>query len=236
MEKAEVLSQLRGGLIVSCQALEDEPLHSSYIMSRMAYAAMLGGACGIRANGAEDIAAIRGAVKLPVIGIVKRVYGDSDIYITPTVKEADEIAAAGAEIISMDATARVRPGGVTLDSLVEYVRRRYPGVMLMADISDYDEGENAVRLGFDIISTTMCGYTPYTKGESLPALELVRKLSRLNGVAAPDGVKVIAEGGIWSPDDLRAAFGAGAFAAVVGTAITRPREITRRFVDSIKNQ
>jgi N-acylglucosamine-6-phosphate 2-epimerase len=228
MEKAEVFSKIAGGLIVSCQALEDEPLHSSYIMSRMAYSAMLGGACGIRANGIDDIEAIRGVVDLPVIGIVKRVYDDSDVYITPTLKEVAEVVASGAQVVSMDATARKRPGGETLDEFVAEVRRRYPDIILMADISDFAEGKHAAELGFDIVSSTMCGYTPYTKGESLPALGLIGKLSALGEI------KVIAEGGIWSPDDLKASFAAGAFAAVVGTAITRPREITRRFAQSIK--
>ena len=122
-----ILQQLRGGLVVSCQALPEEPLHSSYIMSRMAYAAYLGGAVGIRANTVEDIAEIRKTVSLPIIGIIKRVYEDHpELYITPTMKEVDELIACGVEVIAMDATHRPRPGGETIETLFPEVRSKYP--------------------------------------------------------------------------------------------------------------
>lgn len=228
MKKEEVLSKIKGGLIVSCQALEDEPLHSSYIMSRMAYAAKLGGASGIRANSCEDIKAIKDAVDLPVIGIIKEVYEDSDVYITPTMKEMDKLVSTGVEIIATDATKRIRPEGITLDKFYIAIRKKYPNILLMADISNYEEGVKAQNLGFDLVGTTLSGYTEYTKGTSFPNFTLIKKLS--------DNLKipVVAEGGIWNPEDLKKAFDLNAFTAVVGTAITRPREITRRFVNSIK--
>lgn len=228
MKKEEVLSKIKGGLIVSCQALEDEPLHSSYIMSRMAYAAKLGGASGIRANSCEDIKAIKEAVDLPVIGIIKEVYEDSDVYITPTMKEMDKLVSTGVEIIATDATKRIRPEGITLDKFYIEVRKKYPDILLMADISNYDEGVKAQKLGFDLVGTTLSGYTEYTKGTSFPNFKLIKELS--NNLKIP----VVAEGGIWNPEDLKKAFDLNAFTAVVGTAITRPREITRRFVNSIK--
>ncbi len=114
----ERIEKLRGKLIVSCQALPHEPLHSSFIMGRMAKAAQEGGACGIRANTREDIAEIKSQVDLPIIGIVKRDYGDSDIYITPTIREVDELMEVKPEIIAVDATVSLRPGGQTLDAFL----------------------------------------------------------------------------------------------------------------------
>lgn len=228
MNKKDVLSSIKGGLIVSCQALEDEPLHSSYIMTRMAFAAKEGGAVGIRSNSGVDIEAIKKEVDLPVIGIVKKVYEDCEVFITPTIEEIDEVVAAGAEIIATDATKRNRPNGISLECFYKEVRDKYPNIILMADISTFEEGVKAEELGFDLIGTTLCGYTSYTKGIDLPNFSLIEKLvDKLN-------VPIIAEGGIWTPENLRKVLELGAHAAVVGTAITRPREITRRFVQSIR--
>lgn len=225
----EVFDKIRGGLIVSCQALAEEPLHSSYIMSRMAYAAMMGGAAGIRANSVEDIIEIKKTVDLPVIGIIKETYGDCQVYITPTMKEIDSLAGCGlADVIATDCTKRERPDGMTLSGFYSEIRRKYPDQILMADCSSYEEGMYAAELGFDIIGTTLCGYTEYTKWAELPDFDLMRRL------AAESGKPVIAEGGIWTPEQLNKALETGALAAVVGTAITRPMEITRRFVEAIR--
>lgn len=223
-----VFDKIRGGLIVSCQALKEEPLYSSYIMSRMSYAAMLGGAVGIRANTVEDIAEIKKTVDLPIIGIIKEVYGDCNVYITPTMKEIDALVACGVDIIATDCTSRPRPDGRSLDDFFKEVRAKYPDQLFMADCSSYEEGMHAAEIGLDVIGTTLCGYTDYTKGAELPNLELLR------GLVKDSGKPVIAEGGIWSPDQLVAALDTGVLAAVVGTAITRPMDITRRFVAAIK--
>lgn len=226
-----ILDQVKGGLIVSCQALKEEPLHSSYIMSRMAYAAMLGGAVGIRANTVVDITEIKKTVNLPVIGIIKEVYGDCNVYITPTMKEIDALMACGVSIIATDATdsaKRPRPDGKTLDEFFGEVRAKYPDQLFMADCSSYEEGMHAAEIGFDLIGTTMNGYTEYTKGAELPNIEMMGRLAR------DCGKPVIAEGGIWLPDQLKAALDAGVWAAVIGGAITRPMEITKRFVAAIK--
>ena len=228
--KKLILSRIKGGLIVSCQALEDEPLHGADIMAKMALAAKLGGAAGIRANGACDIMAIKKIVDLPLIGIIKKVYKDSDIYITPTVEEVALLVDAGADIIATDATDRLRPNGASLDDFYARVREKYPQIILMADISTFEEGVKAEKSGFDIAATTLSGYTEYTKGRKLPDFDLLKKLT--------DTLKipVIAEGGINDPAELKkAVIDFNAFAAVVGTAITRPREITRRFVDFLSN-
>ena len=224
----EILKKIKGGLIVSCQALSTEPLCDPYIMAKMAYAAKLGGAVGIRANTVIDIAAIKKTVDLPIIGIIKSVYDDSDVYITPTMKEVDELVNIGCEIIATDATKRLRPNGETLEDFFVNVRKKYPNQLFMADTSCFDEGKVAAELGFDLIGTTMAGYTPYTKGRVLPDLELIKKYS--SELDKP----IIAEGGIWTPDDLKNVYKNGAFSAVCGTAITRPMDITKRFVKALE--
>ncbi len=226
MKKDEILNKIRGGLIVSCQALNEEPLHSSYIMSKMAYSAMAGGASGIRANSVEDIREIKKLVSLPVIGIIKREYEGSNVYITPTIKEVDELVVCETDIIAIDATDRIRPGGKTLDEFFAEVREKYPNQLFMADCSCMKEGQHADKIGFDIIATTMSGYTPYTKGISLPNYDMMRGL--IGTIEKP----VIAEGGIWNTDDFIRTLNTGVFAVVIGTAITRPREITRHYIDA----
>lgn len=223
----QLFERIRGGLIVSCQALPDEPLHGADTMARMATAAMRGGAAGIRANSVVDIRSIRQAVDLPVIGLIKRVYGDSPVYITPTLAEVTELAGCGADIIAMDATNRVRPGGGTIAELFGEIRSRYPDKIFMADCATVEDGLRAQALGFDCVGTTMSGYTDETRKQELPNFALMRALSeRLN-------IPVIGEGGIWSPAQLSEAFRQGIFCAVVGTAITRPMDITRRFVAAL---
>lgn len=227
MEKNEILQRIKSRLIVSCQALSDEPLHSSFIMKRMAVAAQEGGAGGIRANSPQDIEEIKKEVALPIIGLYKVVYGDSSVYITPTMKEVDELIRVGADIIAMDATKRPRPNGKTLEEFFEEVKRKYPNQLFMADTSCYEEGVKAKELGFDIIGTTMSGYTEYTKDVKLPNYDLMKRyVENLN-------TPIIAEGGIWTPEQLKAAMDIGVWAAVVGTAITRPREITRYFLSGL---
>lgn len=228
MTNKEILEQIKGGLIVSCQALETEPLYDSYIMSKMAWAAYLGGAVGIRANTVVDIKAIKEKVDLPVIGIIKQVYEDSDVYITPTMKEVDALVEIGCEIIAVDATDRLRPNGVTFEEFFTEVRAKYPDQLFMADTSCFEEGKKAEELGMDLIGTTMAGYTPYTKGTSLPDFKLMERY--VKELHSP----VIAEGGIWVPEQLKQAIDTGVHAAVVGTAITRPMDITKHFIEAIK--
>ncbi len=227
MTNKEILEQIKGGLIVSCQALPTEPLYDSYIMSKMAWAAYLGGAVGIRANTVVDIKAIKEKVDLPVIGIIKKDYDDSDVYITPTMDEVDDLVEVGCEIIAVDATNRLRPNGVTFTEFFKEVRAKYPNQLFMADTSCFEEGKLAAELGIDLVGTTMAGYTPYTKGRKLPDVELIERY--VNELDVP----VIAEGGIWIPQDLKDVYKAGAFSAVCGTAITRPMDITKRFVKAL---
>lgn len=216
-----VLEKLHLGLIVSCQALADEPLHGAAMMARMAAAAEEGGAAGIRANGAADVRAIKQAVSLPVIGIVKRNYPDSAVYITPTLREIDELLEAGADIIAFDATRQNRPENHTLEQITTYLNAS--GASSMADISILEEALYAESLGVSCVSTTLSGYTPYSRQQEGPNLELL-------GMSAQQlKIPVIAEGRISQPSQVEEAFNLGAYAVVVGSAITRPQLITRKF-------
>lgn len=218
------------GLIVSCQALADEPLHSSFIMSKMALAAYEGGAVGIRANTKEDILAIKETVDLPVIGIVKRDYDHSDAFITATSKEVDELIESQCEVIALDATLQQRPKE-TLDELVSYIRTHAPNVEIMADIATVEEAKNAARLGFDYIGTTLHGYTSYTQGQLLYQNDFQFLKDVLQSVDA----KVIAEGNVITPDMYKRVMDLGVHCSVVGGAITRPKEITKRFVQVMED-
>ena len=217
-------------MVASCQALENEPLHSSFIMSKMALAAHLGGAVGIRANSMQDIQAIKKEVSLPVVGIVKRDYPDSDIFITATKIEVDELITSGCEMIAMDATLRPRPHGEKLKSLVDYVKVNHPHIQLMADISTLEDALEAERLGFDCVSTTLYGYTNETSGYKLYENDFDFIKVILNNVRIP----VIAEGNILTPEMAKTVISLGAHSVVVGGAISRPQQITSRFVDEIK--
>ncbi|MGO4110391.1 N-acetylmannosamine-6-phosphate 2-epimerase [Paenibacillus sp. YAF4_2] len=224
----QLFEQIHGKLVVSCQALPEEPLHSPFIMGKMAYAALLGGAAGIRANSVEDIQEIKLRVTLPIIGIIKQVYGDCPVFITPTMAEVDALCEEGVDLIAMDATDRERPDGSTIGELFPQIREKYPNQLFMADCSTYEEGLQAAELGFDCVGTTLSGYTEVTKGRVLPDFELASKLVQtLN-------VPVIAEGGISSPEELRRMFDLGVYSAVVGSAITRPMEITQRFLKALE--
>lgn len=218
------------GLIVSCQAVPDEPLHSSFIMSKMALAAYEGGAVGIRANTKEDILAIKETVDLPVIGIVKRDYDRSDVFITATSKEVDELIESQCEVIALDATLQQRPKE-TLDELVSYIRTHAPNVEIMADIATVEEAKNAARLGFDYIGTTLHGYTSYTQGQLLYQNDFQFLKDVLQSVDA----KVIAEGNVITPDMYKRVMDLGVHCSVVGGAITRPKEITKRFVQIMED-
>lgn len=221
------IARLKGRLVVSCQALPDEPLHSPFIMGRMAYAAMLGGAGAIRANTPADIVEIRRQVDLPLIGLYKHIVPGSPVYITPTMAEIDALVDAGADVIALDATDRPRPDGLEIEAFFRAVRQKYPGQLFMADCATFEDGMRAQALGFDLAGTTLAGYTDETRARPLPDFELIERLS--GALQVP----LIAEGGIWTPEQLARAFTCGAYAAVVGTAITRPREITRRFADAL---
>lgn len=224
-----MLDQVKGGLIVSCQALENEPLHSSFIMGRMARAAAEGGAVGIRANTAADINEIAKNTDLPVIGIVKRDYEGSPIYITPTLREIEELAGTGCAMIVFDATDRPRYQGEALEDFFQKARAAAPGKLLMADIATLEEAVRAERLGFDCVSTTLMGYTAQSEGHNIADDDF----ARLKAILAAVHIPVIAEGHVDTPAKARRCIELGAHAVVTGGAITRPQLITKAFTDAI---
>jgi N-acylglucosamine-6-phosphate 2-epimerase len=211
-------------IVVSCQAGADNPLHGPSSMALMARAAVAGGAKAIRANGPADVAAIRAAVDVPILGINK--VGDPrGVFITPDAATAVEVAVAGAAVVALDGTRRTRPDGRSLRDHVAEIRQRLD-VELMADVDCLEAGVAAREAGVDLVATTLSGYTggPVPEG---PDVELVAQLAQ--ALDCP----VIGEGRYWTPDDVKAGFEAGAYAIVVGTAITNPMAITRRFVEGM---
>jgi putative N-acetylmannosamine-6-phosphate epimerase len=211
----------RGTLVVSCQAREDNPLHGAAHMAAMARAAEQGGAGGIRANGPDDVAAIRAVTKLPLIGLFKRDDDGFPVYITPDFACARAVAQAGADIVAVDATARPRRGEPIVE-LIARIRRELH-VLVMADIATHAQGLAAEAWGVDYVATTMSGYTEDKPPTDGPDLDLVASLAKACRVP------VIAEGRFETAAQVAQAFDRGAHAVVVGTAITNPREITRRF-------
>ena len=213
----------RRSLAVSCQARADNPLHGPAFMAAMAQAAEQGGALALRANGPADIAAIRAVSRLPIIGILKRWDVRFPVYITPDFASAEAIAAAGADIIALDATDRPRDGE-PLDRLIARIRDEL-GKPVFADCATLEDGVRAAALGASYIATTLSGYTPDTEARKAlgPDIALIEALAKT--VSVP----IVAEGRFEQPEQLESAFTAGAHAVVVGTAITNPREITRRF-------
>ncbi len=221
------LVPLAGGLIVSCQAQPDNPLRGPAFMAAMARAAAAGGAMGVRINGPDDIRAARAATDLPIVGLYKRPYGDCPVVITPTFAEASAVAEAGAAIVALDATRRRRPDGSPVAALITRIHAN-SGLPVLADVADLTDGLAAEDAGADAVATTLPGYLdPTVAPPDEPNLDLVALL------AARLRVPVIAEGRVRTPAQARTALDRGAFAVVVGTAITNPREITRWFVRAL---
>jgi N-acylglucosamine-6-phosphate 2-epimerase len=218
----DAVEKLRGGLIVSCQAPYSSPLDDPYIISSFALTAELNGAAGVRINSPRHISATKQRVTVPIIGIEKVESDVSEVYITPTFEIASRIAASGAEIIAVDATRRPRPMGEKIEKLIRLIQENLRRPVL-ADIATFEDGLFAADYGAEIVATTLCGYTTESKGQPLPALDLLEKLAgRLS-------IPVICEGGVSSPEQVREAFNRGAFAVVVGTAITGVDKLVERF-------
>jgi len=211
------LDTLSGALIVSCQPVPGGPLDRSDIVAAFAQAAVAGGARGVRIEGVANVRAVRKAISQPIVGLVKRDLTDSDVRITPLREDVEALVEAGADIVAFDATSRARP--VAARRLCEAIRQA--GRWAMADVSNFEEGRQAFADGADIVGTTMSGYT----GGDPPDLPDFALLTRLVALGRP----VIAEGRIASPSQAAEAAALGAFAVVVGTAITRMEIVTAGF-------
>ncbi|MGH9397616.1 MAG: N-acetylmannosamine-6-phosphate 2-epimerase [Terriglobia bacterium] len=221
----ETIRKLKSGLLVSCQAPKGSPLDHPRIIAALAKAAEQHGAVGVRINGPANIRAVRSAVNIPVIGIEKLRRGSSPVYITPTLASGRRVVRAGAGIVALDCTARRRPNGERLERIIAELKRR-SHVLIMADVSTVEEGVAAAGMGVDLVATTLHGYTENTHPHHRPAFGLLRKL------AQKLRVPVILEGRVRTPEDLRKGFDLGAYAVVVGTAITDVEWLVRMFVEA----
>lgn len=232
MSKQELFDLLKGNVIVSCQALPGEPLYveDKSIMYLMARAAKAAGSPAIRTSSIRDVKDIKEETKLPVIGLIKKNYEGSEVYITPTMKEVDDLVEAEADIVALDCTFSKRVNDEPINTFIKNIKEKYPNIVLMADISTYEEGINAYKCGVDIIGTTMNGYTDQSIEANISNLELVSRLAK----EVP--IPIIAEGKIHYPYQVKEMLDAGAFAVVVGGAITRPLEIAKRFIDAAKGE
>ena len=220
---APVFLQLRGGLVVSCQASEGTPMNTPEFIAAQAMTVELAGAKAIRAQGIDNVARVVRSVKVPVIGLVKSYSADSDVYITPTVEDVLALEKAGAHIIAVDATQRSRNGGVSLEDFFNNVRK-HTNIPLLADVDSIENAINAEALGFEAIATTLNGYTDIPS-TGLPNIDLVTAISKV--VKVP----LIAEGGFANPQQVKGAISNGAWAVCVGTAITNPYLLTKYFVN-----
>ncbi|MBK7820882.1 MAG: N-acetylmannosamine-6-phosphate 2-epimerase [Tessaracoccus sp.] len=220
----DILTALRGRLIVSCQAYPGEPMLDPRTMAQVAQAAVAGGAAAIRGKGLDDLRAMRAAVDVPIIGLVKE--GAEGVYITPTLESCLAVAETGCEIVALDGTRRPRPDGRTLAETIEGLRASYPDVVVMADCGSIGDAVAALEAGADVIGTTLAGYSGERPKTAGPDWEFVDEAALL---PAP----VFVEGRVHSPADAAEAIRRGAWAVVVGTAITHPSTITSWFADAV---
>ena len=228
--KNEILEMVKGSIIVSCQALPVEPMYCEEmsLMPYFAKAAQQAGSKVIRTSSVRDVIAIKEKTGMPVIGLIKRNYEGFESYITPTMQEIDELVAADSDVIALDCTDMKRGDGTTIPEFLAAIRAKYPDIVLMADISTFEEGIRAYECGVDMVGTTMSGYTPHSVKTEGPNYELVQKLVE----TLP--IPVIAEGRVHYPDQAKKMLELGAHAVVVGGAITRPLEIAQRFYKAIE--
>jgi N-acylglucosamine-6-phosphate 2-epimerase len=225
--RAGIVRALEGAILVSCQAARGSALDSPATIAALAQSAAAGGAAGFRIDGPANVSAVRAVSPLPIIGIRKADHPGYDVRITPTADDARSVVESGATIVALDATDRPRPGGETVSGIISALHAM--GIPVMADISTASEAEAAIAGGADLVATTLAGYTPGTADldGSQPAFDLLRAI-------ADFPVPVVVEGRIWSPQHVVRAFEGGAYAVVIGSAITAPNLITRRFVETLE--
>lgn len=224
--KKELIESMKG-LIVSCQTHPDDPIHTEDMVVKMAEAAKWGGAVGIRANTPQQIAAIKAKVDLPIIGLWKIWNDNTDVFITPTMEACKAIWEAGADIIALDCTSQINAQGRPAYELLAELKKEIPQAPIFADVSNFEEAKRAAQMGADIVAPTLYGYTEETKHIEEPDMRAFAKMCRELG----DQVSIMMEGHIYTPEDAMKCLYLGADAVVVGSAITRPHLITKRFTD-----
>lgn len=220
------IEAIRHGLVVSCQADPDSPLNTPATIAALAKCAEMGGAVGLRVNTPENITAVRAVSQLSIIGIYKIYTPGYDLYITPTYASAEAVIKAGANLLALDATGRPRPGGESFRKIVQQVHENY-NIPVMADVGTIEQGLQALDDGADIIATTMTTSKPFGEPEDGPGIHIIKALVKVTDRP------LIVEGQVWTVEDVRACFEAGAYTVVIGSAITAPQLITRRFVQAI---
>ncbi len=230
----QTISKIENKVIVSCQASSDEPIYKNNCLMSIVESVIQGGAGGLRLAGQHDISHAKNLTDIPIIGITKPDPLPHNwkeiVYITPTFKDIEQLAAVGADIIAFDGTSRIRPKE-NLEEII-YKAKKNLNRLLMADVSTLKEGLNCSKLGVDIISTTLSGYTSHTieKNNGEPDFDLLQDL--VKKTECP----IILEGRVWTPEHVKKAFSIGAYAVVIGSAITRPKIITERFVKNSKEE
>ncbi len=220
------------GIIVSCQLEPTEPLHTPQHCALFAQAAEAGGASGVRAEGVQNIQEIRATTRIPLIGCIRDSYADGWMLVTPDMAAVEKLVRVGVDVVAMDATLRTRPNGLDGARFLADVRKRYPDLVILADISTFEEGVRAADVGASALSTVLCGRTKETYEQSLAASPNVDMIYRL---ATTLRTPVLAEGFIWNTADAATAIESGAYGVVVGGAITRPRVLTQLFVNAVES-
>lgn len=228
MKKAEILERLKGGLIVSCQIETHAPCYHEDMVELMAKSALWGGAAGLRLNGADNIARIRALSDVPIIGLIKVFSKESDVFMTPTMEEVRAVVAAGADIVAVDGTDRSIHGRSGME-IIPMVKEAFPDVLIFADVRDETDALASLRLGADIVAPTFYRFKQDAKSTDVPDWEMFARMCKTCG---SKGV-VMMEGKVWTPDDAIRAFHYGAHAVIIGSAITRPHLIMRRFYDHV---
>ena len=227
--KQKILSQLKHGIIVSCQMEKHAPCYSDEIVELMAKATLWGGAVGLRLNGIENIKKIRSFTEVPIIGLVKVFREDSEVFMTPSMQYVDAVIEAGANIVAIDGTSRLIDG-VPANHIIKEIKNKYSEILVFADVRNIEDALESIKLGADIVAPTFYRFDKNAKSTDLPDWEMFAHMCQV----VKDRAIVMMEGKVWSPDDAIKAFHYGAYSVVVGSAITRPHLITQRFVDHVK--
>ncbi len=229
VRQQEILKQLEGGLIVSCQAKKDDPIYLPGIIEKMAESAIWGGAAGLRLDKPENIKAVRPLTNLPIIGLWKQHDPSSPVFITPTLEAAKAVIEAGADIVAVDATDRMNRSGSKAYQLIEQIKQHYPEILVLADIRNDQDARLAIEAGAELVAPTLYRFDPEAKSTEHPDFKMLARIVK----AVKGQAHVLMEGKIHTPEEAIESMYLGAYAVVVGSAITRPHLTTLRFTQKL---